>query len=245
MKTNCPKCDVELLMRDGYGVCDNCGEIVAFNIDDESQEENLEENIENDEVVAEILEETEEVSAIAEETIEESEITKETEEVTEEAKEEPELPQMLEFEDAPKKSKLPIVIFIVVLLCVGALVVAYFAPFFIPDKSVSAGKEEVTPEVIEEVKAPEVVEEVNEPQVIEETKKDAEPGVQPVEIKTEKTPKHVETPQISYRIRKSAEDSTTQIGAFSDLERAKAFASAYAEDGYKVYDMNGNMIFEP
>lgn len=54
-----------------------------------------------------------------------------------------------------------------------------------------------------------------------------------------------EKPAIAYRVRKTADDSDTQIGAFADLERAKNFAAAHAADGYKVFDMSGNLVYTP
>lgn len=44
-----------------------------------------------------------------------------------------------------------------------------------------------------------------------------------------------------YRVRKSWEDSSSQIGAFHSLENAKSICGI----GYKVYDWNGEAIFEP
>ncbi len=51
--------------------------------------------------------------------------------------------------------------------------------------------------------------------------------------------------EIKYRVRKSANDPTTQIGAFRDLNNAKNTADKYKNDGYKVYDMNGNIVYIP
>ncbi len=50
---------------------------------------------------------------------------------------------------------------------------------------------------------------------------------------------------ISYRVRKSADDHQSQIGAFSELENAKKEANNHKEQGYKVYDMEGNLIYTP
>lgn len=50
---------------------------------------------------------------------------------------------------------------------------------------------------------------------------------------------------IKYRVRKSVNDSTTQKGAFSDLNNAKNTADKFKNEGYKVYDMNGNVVYTP
>lgn len=47
----------------------------------------------------------------------------------------------------------------------------------------------------------------------------------------------------SYRVRKSATDSATQLGAYSSLDNAKKAADGNA--GYKVYDMSGNLVYDP
>lgn len=46
-----------------------------------------------------------------------------------------------------------------------------------------------------------------------------------------------------YRVRKSAQDSKTQIGAFSVLENAKKMADQ--NYGYKVYDSDGKLVYTP
>ena len=48
-----------------------------------------------------------------------------------------------------------------------------------------------------------------------------------------------------YRVRKSATDAESQIGAFSLIENAKKSADENKTQGYKVYDMQGNLIYEP
>ncbi len=50
---------------------------------------------------------------------------------------------------------------------------------------------------------------------------------------------------IRYRVRKSAYDSASQIGAFQDLQNAIAHANSYKSQGYEVYDLNGNLIYAP
>ncbi len=50
---------------------------------------------------------------------------------------------------------------------------------------------------------------------------------------------------ISYRVRKSADDSKSQIGAFSSLENAKKEAETHKNEGYKVYDMSGKLVYTP
>lgn len=56
------------------------------------------------------------------------------------------------------------------------------------------------------------------------------------------------TPEIEpvwYRVRKTWEDATTQIGAFHQLEGAKSLADSRANDGYKVFDENGVVVYTP
>jgi len=48
-----------------------------------------------------------------------------------------------------------------------------------------------------------------------------------------------------YRIRKSADDASSQIGAYSSLDSAKKIADENKAQGYKVYDMSGNLIYNP
>ena len=46
-----------------------------------------------------------------------------------------------------------------------------------------------------------------------------------------------------YRVRKSWEDKASQLGAFEELENAKAVANK--NKGYNVYDNNGKVIYSP
>lgn len=48
-----------------------------------------------------------------------------------------------------------------------------------------------------------------------------------------------------YRVRKSANDSQSQIGAYADLDNAKALANKNKSAGYKVYDMEGTLVYVP
>ena len=48
-----------------------------------------------------------------------------------------------------------------------------------------------------------------------------------------------------YRVRKSANDAATQIGAWKNLASAKTQANKNAAKGYKVYDSNGKLVYEP
>ena len=48
-----------------------------------------------------------------------------------------------------------------------------------------------------------------------------------------------------YRVRKSWEDSKSQIGAYKKLENAIASADKRKSDGYKVFDWNGECIYTP
>ena len=49
----------------------------------------------------------------------------------------------------------------------------------------------------------------------------------------------------SYYVRTSAYDKTSQIGAYNDLNNAKNQANQYKSQGYKVFDINGNLIYAP
>ena len=253
IQTNCLKCGAELIMHDGYGVCSKCGEIIGFDVSEENVEEPIKEEIAEPETVKETQEELEEIT----DEFDEPEVLEIAEvENTEEIEEEPETVEMLEFSDAPKKSKAPIIILIVVLLCA----LAVLAGFLISKVNTNVAEndiEETTPvsDVVseipeEEIKQEETVEieeeEVEVEPLVEEPKKAPVKEVAPVKETVKKEDAIItQAPSISYRIRKTADDSSTQIGAFSDLERAKAFAQNHATDGYKVYDMYGNLVYQP
>ncbi len=65
----------------------------------------------------------------------------------------------------------------------------------------------------------------------------------------EKTPNQPaekkEEGEIAYRVRKSANDSTTQMGAYAGLSAARRAADKHKNLGYKVYDTNGNLVYAP
>ena len=48
-----------------------------------------------------------------------------------------------------------------------------------------------------------------------------------------------------YRVRKSWSDSKTQAGAYKKLENAKKKADEKKSEGYKVFDWDGNCVYEP
>lgn len=48
-----------------------------------------------------------------------------------------------------------------------------------------------------------------------------------------------------YRVRKSWADAKSQLGAFKELQGAKNLADLHAKEGYKVYDWNGKVVYEP
>jgi len=50
---------------------------------------------------------------------------------------------------------------------------------------------------------------------------------------------------IFYRVRKSADDASSQLGAFDNLDKAKALADEHKDEGYKVYDNKGKLIYSP
>ena len=234
--TNCSKCGAELNLHDGYGVCENCGEIVAFDIDEEVVE--VAEDAETEKI--EKIEEIEEI-----ENIEEIEENGDTDSVEEIAQEESYVPKMLEFEDAPKRSRVPLAIFIVIGLCILAVTAGYLISFFLPKDNKDTVNETEIPEIVEEIEMDEEVVEESDENSVSVTEPEPVPEPEPTVTEVEKAPTITEVPAISYRIRKTADDSATQIGAFSDLERAKAFANNYAADGYKVFDMYGNLIYQP
>lgn len=50
---------------------------------------------------------------------------------------------------------------------------------------------------------------------------------------------------VRYRVRKSPNDSASQIGAFEELQNAINQAQANKSAGYEVYDLNGNLVYAP
>lgn len=266
IQTNCSKCDGELILHDGYGVCSKCGEIIGFDVEEEAEEtaeeilippQPAEEEIIAEEVKEpEVLEEISEIVPKTEESgIEETEEVTVVEEEPEELEEAKDEVIINEEAETPKKKKSPIVVLVIAVLCILALLGGYFITK-VNQGIVDNDTENVIPEedvIEEEPKA--IDEEPEETQIQQEPEKEEiAPEQKPGPVKQD-TPKKQTvkkedavispTPSISYRIRKSADDSDTQIGAFSDIERAKAFASSHAAEGYKVYDMNGNIVFEP
>ena len=51
--------------------------------------------------------------------------------------------------------------------------------------------------------------------------------------------------QVKYRVRKGSYDSKTQIGAFANYSKALEFVKDRADEGYKIFDMNGNILYDP
>ena len=51
------------------------------------------------------------------------------------------------------------------------------------------------------------------------------------------------TDDVIYRVRKSANDAKSQIGAYRNLDSAKALADK--NSGYSVYDTNGKLKYTP
>ena len=60
---------------------------------------------------------------------------------------------------------------------------------------------------------------------------------------TTKTDDKTDTKKQIYRVRKTATDAKTQIGAFSVLDNAKKTADK--NSGYKVFDVSGNVVYTP
>lgn len=55
----------------------------------------------------------------------------------------------------------------------------------------------------------------------------------------------IDTTTQMYRVRKSWTAVKTQVGAFKNLDNAKACANAYANSGYKVFGKDGNVVYIP
>lgn len=115
-------------------------------------------------------------------------------------------------------------------------------------------KEEPAPEVKEDPKEDKKEEPKKEEPKKEEPKKEEPQKDEPKKDESEKEDSKQESPSstkdnvpstILYRVRKSADDSKSQLGAFSSLENAKKEADAHKDEGYKVYDMNGKLIYTP
>lgn len=60
---------------------------------------------------------------------------------------------------------------------------------------------------------------------------------------TAKTDDKTDTKKQIYRVRKTATDAKTQIGAFTVLDNAKKTADK--SSGYKVFDVSGNVVYTP
>lgn len=259
IESNCKKCGAELFLREGYCVCNNCGEIYALPKEEEIEEILTEEENIIEEPVASEIEETvksetdeiEEVEEIEEETQEAEDI-----EESEETEEKEVFAPVVEAVEK-KKSKASAIIWAIVAI-IGVAFAGYFAVSHLVidttnkdaevfEKDEYAVEETLPEEEPEEIKEEVVSEEEEEPKEKIKEEKDI-PAKKPVQNKkpvAKQPPVVKETPAIAYRIRKSADDSDTQIGAFSDVERAKSFASAHAADGYKVFDMSGNLVYQP
>ena len=52
-------------------------------------------------------------------------------------------------------------------------------------------------------------------------------------------------PEVTFRVRKSADDVAGQIGAYKEFENAKNRADAYKNQGYRVYTMYGEVFYDP
>lgn len=56
---------------------------------------------------------------------------------------------------------------------------------------------------------------------------------------------NVQPPQHLYRIRVTWEDAKSQVGAFASLDSAKTVADQNKANGCKVFDDNGNVVYDP
>jgi len=241
-------------------------EVIAKSVEDEKILEETPEPSATEKTQEEVIEITE-ATEIVEDKEPEYEVSIDDEEKDEAQPEETAIEEVAEENTIPekakkpKKKKTPIIILLVVILCILAVLGGYFISKVNKD-IIDTNAEDVLPEedIAEETQEPKAIDEefeeepTAEPELNEEPIAELEETPAPAPAKSE-TPKKETvkkedavispTPSISYRIRRTADDSTTQIGAFSDLERAKAFATTHAADGYKVFDMYGNLIFEP
>jgi len=323
-ETNCPKCGEELLMYDGYGVCNNCGEIYGYNIEEKAEEDIPEEameeivedapaseefdkyitweeiikatsgEIETEEEVepeAEAEPETVEIPTEAAEPDEEPAVEAVAEpEVVPEAMPEPEVeieaqPEAVpeaeteatesekEAEDEEKDEEIPpvavrnvqkkkkkkkagITSVIILLLLVCALWAFIGYLWFTPQKAEEPKEDTKQEDVIEEIAEEEpLAEETEETEESEESEvsddevaKEPEKTPEPAPVVKEEPKKEAPAQRpggIAYKIRKSAGDASTQKGAFADLNKAKAYADGLAEEGYKVFDLDGNLVYDP
>ena len=51
--------------------------------------------------------------------------------------------------------------------------------------------------------------------------------------------------QVKYRVRKGSYDSKTQIGAYANYPKALESVKDRANEGYKIFDMDGNILYDP
>ena len=177
-----------------------------------------------------------------------------------------------EAEPVQKKQKgSPAVVIAVAIIVAAAMFIAFFGAYllvlrpFNNEEEVeittdyeSAGK--VNPEVLEEdepEKTETELETVNKrPSEMLEPEEETEPIAEEAEpeplLEPEEETEHAEITEAEqgasepmYRVRKSANDAKSQLGAFADFKKAKICAIGNASDGYEVYDMNGNLVFDP
>ena len=58
-------------------------------------------------------------------------------------------------------------------------------------------------------------------------------------------PSSIKDDKVWYRVRTSWNDAKSQIGAFHELSGAKELAESRVDDGYKVFDEKGNVVYSP
>lgn len=90
-----------------------------------------------------------------------------------------------------------------------------------------------------------IMEKHNVHKIPKEESAEEKPTETPTPGKTDQTSGENGGTTISYRVRKSADDSKSQLGAFASLENAKKEADSHKDEGYKVYDMNGKLVYTP
>ena len=59
------------------------------------------------------------------------------------------------------------------------------------------------------------------------------------------TPEVKTNTEVLYRVRRSSTDAKTQKGAYKNLDAAKKLADQCATEGYKVYNSEGKLVYEP
>ena len=84
------------------------------------------------------------------------------------------------------------------------------------------------------------LEAATEPEYEHESKSEPVPEFEP-----ETTPPPIPTPDVIYRVRKTWENSASQIGAYKILANAMAAADGKKSERYRVFDEDGKIVYDP